>query len=58
MEKLNAVRALDNLGRIIVPIEFRKALDWEHEDKLFLSCSLEDKSVTLTLADKCYSNSI
>ena len=53
MKELNKERTIDDLGRIIVPKDIRDDLGWKPGDKLSMSCSLEDKSVTLCLAEKC-----
>ena len=44
-------RAIDELGRIVLPIEVRKKCDWDTKDKLSISFG-EDNSVILRLAEK------
>lgn len=34
MKDLGIVRLLDNLGRVVIPKEIRKKLDWQEEDAL------------------------
>ena len=53
LNELDKERTIDDLGRVIVPKEIRDAIGWKTGDKLLVSCSLEDKSVTLCLAEKC-----
>lgn len=37
MEKLNFIRKIDELGRIVIPIELRKILDIQEKDSLGIS---------------------
>lgn len=34
MKNLGIVRLLDDLGRVVIPKEIRKKLDWQEEDAL------------------------
>ena len=34
MKDLGIVRLLDDLGRVVIPKEIRKKLDWQEEDAL------------------------
>ena len=47
----DAVRTIDELGRIVLPIEVRKKLGWEMKDKLSISYA-DNNAVVLQLAEK------
>ena len=52
MKKAFSIRKIDNLGRIVIPRDFRKALDISDWDELFLS--LEGATVVIKKAtDQC-----
>lgn len=52
MKKTFSVRKIDNLGRIVIPRDFRKALDIKDWDELHLS--LEGATVVIKKAtDQC-----
>ena len=38
---MESVRRMDDLGRIIVPIEMRQELGWDHETKISITCQGE-----------------
>ena len=52
MKSLEKIRKIDELGRIILPLEMRQALDWNQRDNLLLSLNTEDNTVTLKLSVK------
>ena len=47
----NVVRVIDELGRIVLPIEVRKECGWEVKDTLYVSYS-DNNTVVLQLAEK------
>lgn len=47
----DAVRTIDELGRIVLPMEVRKKLGWEMNDKLSISYA-DNNSVVLQLSEK------
>ena len=51
-EELRMVRRLDELGRIILPIETRRGLGWRYKDELEVIQSLELGEIRLRLKRK------
>lgn len=39
--KQEAVRKMDELGRIVIPTEMRNALGWDNQTKISISCQEE-----------------
>ena len=52
MKSLDAIKKIDELGRIIIPLEMRQALEWNQLDDLLLSLNAKDNTVTLMLSEK------
>ncbi len=48
MKKTFSIRKIDNLGRIVIPMDFRKALEIQDWDELYLS--LEGSTVQIRKA--------
>ena len=47
MLKLNQARAMDRLGRVVLPIEVRNALNWHEETLLDIYYDTDDGEVRL-----------
>ena len=45
MKKTGIIRRLDKLGRVVLPIELRRGLDWNEHDRVEIF--LEDERVVL-----------
>lgn len=45
MKKTGIIRKLDKLGRVVLPIELRRGLDWNEHDRIEIF--LEDERVIL-----------
>lgn len=45
MKRTGIIRALDKLGRVVLPIELRRGLDWNEHDRVEIF--LEDERVIL-----------
>ena len=51
MNPTEFIRTLDELGRIVIPKELRKVVNWKVGDKIEVSLNSED-SLTLRLTEK------
>ena len=51
-EKLNAVRKIDELGRIVLPTELMKMMGWDKRDSLLLTFDKENGEATLKISEK------
>ena len=47
MRAMGIVRRLDDLGRLVIPKEIRRALGWEEGDPLELYFDRENKAIVL-----------
>jgi len=47
-----ASRKIDELGRIVLPIELRRLLDWDTADSIAVILNEENNFVTLRLSEK------
>ena len=45
MKKTGIIRRLDKLGRVVLPIELRRSLDWNEHDRIEIF--IEDERVVL-----------
>ena len=52
MKSFKAIQKIDELGRIILPLEMRQILEWNQRDNLLLLLNAEDNTVTLKLSEK------
>ena len=52
MKSLKAIQKIDELGRVIIPLEMRQILEWNQRDKLFLSLNAEENTISINMADK------
>jgi transcriptional pleiotropic regulator of transition state genes len=52
MAELNAIRKIDELGRIVLPGDFRKRSGWGIGDGILLTLSADCSAITLTLDEK------
>ena len=52
MENTGISRKIDELGRIVLPIELRKTLGWDIRDSVMIFYDKEDCSATLKLHKK------
>ena len=52
MKSFEAIRKIDELGRIILPLEMRQILEWNQRDNVLLSLNAEDNTITLKLSEK------
>jgi len=46
------VRTMDELGRIILPLDFRRRLDWEYGDEIAVCLDEKDGVIILKLVKK------
>ena len=52
MEKFNAIRKIDELGRIVIPTESMKMMGWDRRDSLLLTFDKESGEATLKISEK------
>jgi len=52
MKETGIARSLDELGRVVLPIEIRKKLGWDIRDSLSIAVDEQDGKVMLTLGGK------
>jgi len=52
MENLDAIRKIDELGRIILPKEFMKDMSWNIRDSLLMTYNIQSGIATLKLHEK------
>ena len=52
MHNTDIVRKIDELGRIVLPNEVRKALGWDVGDSLAVSYDTQDNQLILTFHEK------
>ena len=52
MENTGISRKIDELGRIVLPIELRKILGWDIRDSILMSYDEENRTVILKLHKK------
>lgn len=48
----SASRKIDELGRVVLPVELRRLLDWDTSDTLSVTHNETDNSVVLKLSEK------
>jgi len=52
MENLNAIRKIDELGRIVLPNDLMQTMGWARRDSILITFNKQDDAVTMKLHEK------